>query len=103
MGFRDVRIRLLLCLEEGRVAHWPRKDAYRKNWLLSGRLSMGHLRRLILRCQGDAHRVSPHDFDQVTDVHALLPWDGRQRWYLKFYFDDQANLVMFMSAHPVED
>ncbi len=100
MGFHDARRRLLDCLEEGCIGHWPRKDAYRKNWLQSGRMTVEHVRELLIRCNGTQYRQSVHDFDAETSVHEFFPDHGATHWYVKVFFDDHLGVAMFMSVHP---
>jgi hypothetical protein len=100
MGFREVRGRVLDCLKEGRVGHWPRKDAFRKNWLSAKRRRPEEIRDLLLRCNGTQYRESLHDFDPEITVHEFFPDDGSIRWYIKVFFDPDMDMVMFMSVHP---
>jgi hypothetical protein len=100
MKFREARRQVLECLEENRIDHWPRSDAYRKNWLQTGRIEAEQVRDLLLRCNGRQHKVSPHDFDSGTLVHEFLPDDGATRWYIKVFVDDEKDVATFMSVHP---
>jgi hypothetical protein len=102
VGFRDAQRRALAYLDGGQVAHWPRKDLFQKNWLAAGRAGRSLLRRLLLRCRGDDHRESPHDFDRSTTVHEFLPYSDKVRWYIKVYFDDENDTMVVMSFHPSE-
>ncbi len=102
MGFKDARARLLDCLREDRIGHWPREDYLRKNWLLAGRMNSGQVLDLLLQCRADHYRSSPHDFEPGTTVHEFLPYDGPTRWNIKVFFDDDMGAAVFMSVQPSE-
>lgn len=103
MGFRNARARILDCLQEARIGHWPRRDSYRKNWLQAERISPADVRELLLRCNGTHYRASGHDFDKGTTVHEFTPDSGGVRWYIKVFFDEDLDLAVFMSVHPAGD
>ncbi len=71
MGFKDARERLLDCLRDERIAHWPRDDFYRKNWLLAKRMTAQQVCDLLLRCRGAQYDASPHDFEPDTGARVL--------------------------------
>ncbi|MFL5382328.1 MAG: hypothetical protein ACJ8GN_07465 [Longimicrobiaceae bacterium] len=55
---------------------------------------------LLLRCRGDQHAASPCHFDPDTTAHEFLIDKEGLRWYVKAYWDDDLEQVVFMSVHP---
>lgn len=103
MGFRSAKRRVVQYLEEGRFEHWPRKDAFRKNWLEAGRISTDEVGKLLNRCHGKQHKESQLFDDPSIPVHEFKPHDGTVQWYIKVFFDSESDLLTVMSVHPSGD
>jgi hypothetical protein len=93
MGFREAKRRLLEALDSGSFQHAVRDEIDEKNLLLTGKISAGEVRDIVLRCNGSHHSEAPHHMIPGIPVHVLR----RDGWYIKFYFIDAD--TFFLSVH----
>ncbi|MEL6116843.1 hypothetical protein P0Y67_16645 [Photobacterium sp. SP02] len=97
MGFRDVKSKVIGCLEEGAYDHEVRDNIDVKNLFQCGQLSDADVISLVNQTRGNEYEVSPHHKAPSIDVHILKPFKDGKRWYIKFYFIEPD--VMFISVH----
>ena len=93
MGFAEAKKEVLKALSTGAYQHEARNDIDVKNLLATGQVSAEFVGGLIRKCNGNDHRMSPHDMMRSITVHVLKK-DG---WYVKFYF--LAPDAWFISVH----
>lgn len=97
MGFKDVKRRVLNCLEDGHVLHEQRGNIDVKNLLATGEVEMSEVAEIIARAKGNGYSNSPHHVISDIDVHVLSTLHKGQAWYIKWYFINPNSI--FISAH----
>jgi hypothetical protein len=93
VGFKEAKKGVLAALANGTYQHEVRFQIDVKNELSTGGVTAGDLARVIQKCNGTHHSMSPHHNDASTIVHVLK----RDGWYIKFYFLGQD--TWFISVH----
>ncbi|CAG9000286.1 MAG: hypothetical protein CENE_02280 [Candidatus Celerinatantimonas neptuna] len=100
MGFKDVKQKVIECIERGAYDHEVRGNIDVKNLFQCGQLTDEYVVELIKATRGNEYDVSPHHQVPSVDVHVLKPFKDGKRWYVKFYFIEPD--VMFISVHESE-
>jgi len=97
MGFKEVKSKVIECLNTGCVLHEERNDINIKNLLSTGVVSVSEVTSIIGRARGDSYSCSPHHFDQSIDVHLIKARVSDLNWYIKWYFVEPD--CVFISVH----
>ncbi len=97
MGFREVKSKVLECLNTGHVLHEERDDIDIKNLLSTGVVSLHDVAQIIGRSRGNNYSSSPHHFDNKIAVHVIKTTKSGQNWYIKWYFVEPDSV--FISVH----
>jgi hypothetical protein len=97
MAFREVKSKVIECLNNGYVLHEERGDIDVKNLLSTGVISISDVTTIIGRARGNTYSCSPHHYDAEIDVHVIKTSHSGQYWYIKWYFTDQD--CVFISVH----
>lgn len=97
MGFKDVKNKVISCLNTGNILHEERGEIDIKNLLAIGAVSISEVAQIIKRARGDSYSSSPHHFDATIDVHVLKTEFAGLQWYIKWYFADPDSV--FISVH----
>jgi len=97
MGFKEVKSKVIWCLENGYVLHEERNNIDVKNLLSTGTVSLSEIVSIIGRARGNTYSCSPHHFDATIDVHVIKTRHSGENWYIKWYFTEP-NCV-FISVH----
>lgn len=71
MGYKDVKVRVLTCLQRGDVSHELRTGIDIKNLLATGQVSLDKVAEVIGRSRGAEYTCSPHHRVQTIDVHII--------------------------------
>lgn len=101
MGFKDVKSRILECLNNGTYDHELRGSIDTKNLFQCGVVGVDELCGLIHKTRGNQYSCSPHHQIKEIDVHVMKPVKNGTSWYLKFYFLEPD--AMFISVHKSGD
>ena len=88
MGFKEIKHKVITCLEAGAYEHEVRKSIDVKNLFQCGQLSDEFVLELVRQTRGNEYEVSPHHMAASIDVHVFKPYKDAKRWYIKFYFID---------------
>jgi hypothetical protein len=96
MGFKDVKKKVIKCLNEGYYGYYTRKGIDIKNLFMCGAISLNEIIELIKCTTGNDYETSPHHADSSIVVHIMKP----KNWYIKFYFVDPNTI--FISVHERE-
>lgn len=97
MGFRDVKSKVIECLNNGYVLHEQRNGIDVKNLLSTGAVSLLEVANIIGRARGNTYSSSPHHYDAGIDIHVIKTIHSGQHWYIKWYFIDPD--CVFISVH----
>jgi len=97
MGFKEVKSRVIECLNNGFVLHEERDNINIKNLLATGVTSICDVANIIGRSGGNTYSCSPHHFDASVDVHLIRTTHSGQNWYIKWYFVEPD--CVFISVH----
>lgn len=97
MAFREVKSKVIECLNNGYVLHEQRNDIDVKNLLSTGVISISEVTTIIGRARGDTYSSSPHHYDAEIDVHIIKTKHSGRDWYIKWYFTDPD--CVFISVH----
>lgn len=97
MAFREVKKRVIECLNNGYVLHEERNDIDVKNLLATGVVSISDVTTTIGRAKGNSYSVSSHHYDAGIDVHVIKTSYSGQNWYIKWYFTEPD--CVFISVH----
>lgn len=99
MGFKEIRLKIVACLEQGRVQHETtrRGNINEKNLFLIGELSSEEVIELLYKTRGSEYMKSRHHLDKSLEVHIFKPRMDNVKWYLKCYFIEPN--VWFISVH----
>lgn len=97
MGFREVKSKVIACLDNGYVLHEERDDIDVKNLLSTGAISLSEVATIIGRARGNTYSISPHYYDAEIDVHVIKTTHSSQHWYIKWYFTEPD--CVFISVH----
>lgn len=97
MGFKEVKSKVINCLENGSYDHEVREHIDVKNLFQCGQLTDDDVIALVKKTRGNEYEVSPHHMAPSVDVHVMKPFKDGKRWYVKFYFVEPD--VMFISVH----
>ncbi len=97
MAFREVKSKVIECLNNGYVLHEVRNDIDVKNLLSTGAISISEVTTIIGRARGSTYSSSPHHCDAEIDVHVIKTTCSAQDWYIKWYFTDPD--CVFISVH----
>jgi len=97
VAFREVKSKVIECLNNGYVLHEERDDIDVKNLLSTGVISISEVTTIIGRARGNAYSCSPHHYDTEIDVHVIKTNHSGQHWYIKWYFTDPD--CVFISVH----
>lgn len=97
MGFREVKSKVLECLDKGHVLHEARGNIDVKNLLVTGEVSLSEVAHIIGISRGNTYSSSPHHFDATIDVHVIKTTHAGQTWYVKWYFNEPD--CVFISVH----
>ena len=71
MGFKEVKDKVIKCLNTGHVLHEVREDIDIKNLLATGTVSVSEVANIIKRARGNNYSCSPHHFNTNIDVHVI--------------------------------
>lgn len=97
MGFKEVKAKVVKCLECGNFTHEARKNIDVKNLLMVGVITEDETIRLIQKTNGTQYETSPLHGDTSIMVHVFKPVENNRTWYIKFYFLDPD--TVFISVH----
>jgi hypothetical protein len=97
MGFREVKSKVIECLDNGDVLHEERDDIDVKNLLSTGAISLSEVMTIIGRARGNTYSSSSHHYDAKIDVHVIKTTHSGQHWYIKWYFTEPD--CVFISVH----
>lgn len=97
MAFREVKSKVIECLDNGYVLHEERDDIDVKNLLSTGAISISEVTTIIGRARGNTYSSSPHHYDAEIDVHVIKTTYSGQNWYIKWYFTEPD--CVFISVH----
>jgi len=97
MAFREVKSKVIECLENGCVLHEERNNIDVKNLLSTGAISINEVTTIIGRARGNSYACSSHHYDAKIDVHILKTTHSGQQWYIKWYFIEPD--CVFISVH----
>jgi hypothetical protein len=98
MGFKEVKTKVIKCLESGNYDHEVRNEIDIKNLLATGQLTDVQTIRLINKTNGTQYEASPyHGNNKSIMVHLFKPVDAGKTWYIKFYFLEPD--TVFISVH----
>ena len=97
VGFKEVKKKVISCLNSGYVSHQERSDIDVKNLLSTGKVTLGDVAAIIGSSRGDDYSSSPHHFDDSVDVHIIKTTHAGKDWYVKWYFVDPSSV--FISVH----
>jgi hypothetical protein len=97
LGFKEVKSKVIECLDNGFVIHEARNNIDIKNLLSTGAVSIGEVATIIGRARGNDYSNSPHHFDSEIDVHIIKTNHFNKSWYIKWYFTEPD--CVFISAH----
>ncbi len=97
MAFREVKSKVIECLNNGYVLHEERDDIDVKNLLSTGAISISEVTAIIGRARGNTYSSSPHHYDTEIDVHVIKTTHSGQHWYIKWYFTEPD--CVFISVH----
>jgi hypothetical protein len=71
MAFREVKRKVIECLDNGYVLHEVRDDIDVKNMLSTGAISVSEVTTIIGRARGNTYSSSPHHYNVEIDVHVI--------------------------------
>jgi hypothetical protein len=97
MGYREIKRKVVDCLNKGYVSHELRNDIDVKNLLAIGQVSLEEVAKIIGRSRGNDYSFSPHHFDTNITVHIIKTKQAGQKWYIKWYFVEPNSV--FISVH----
>ena len=97
MAFREVKSKVIECLNNGHVLHEERNDIDVKNLLSTGVVSIIEITTIIGRARGNSYSSTPHHYDAEIDVHVIKTISSGQNWYIKWYFIEPD--CVFISVH----
>jgi len=97
MAFREVKSKVIECLNNGHVLHEVRNDIDVKNLLSTGAISISQITTIIGRAKGNTYSSSSHHCDAEIDVHLIKTNYSGQDWYIKWYFTEPD--CVFISVH----
>lgn len=97
MAFREVKSRVIECLNNGCVLHEERNNIDVKNLLSTGAISISQVTAIIGRARGTSYSCSSHHYDAKIDVHIIKTTYSGQHWYIKWYFTEPD--CVFISVH----
>lgn len=100
MELKDVKRRVIACIEEGAYDHEVRYNIDVKNRFQCGLLSDSYVIDLIDKTSEKQYRIDKHHRAPSIDVHILKPTKDGIKWYIKFYFVEPD--VVFISVHENE-
>ena len=83
MGFKEVKSKVIACLNTGNFSHEVRNDIDIKNLLSTGVVSVSDVAQIIGKARGYSYSSSPHHFDATIDVH-LIKTTVSQQWPVRF-------------------
>ena len=94
MGFKAIKLKVLVALQTGNYQHQARSGAIdEKNLLQSGDVTAQEVIGFLGNCASHHHRSSPHHQIPGIEVHIIR----KDAWYVKFYFLDPD--TFFISVH----
>ncbi len=97
MRFKEVKRKVIECLNNGQVLHEERDRIDVKNLLSTGVVSLSDVASLIERSRGTSYSCSPHHNDTNIDVHVIKSNQEGKNWYIKWYFLEPD--CVFISVH----
>lgn len=97
MGFKDVKAKVLACLDEGAVLHAERANIDIKNLLAIGEVALDEVASVIGRAGGTDYSCSPHHTVAGVEVHVIRTKFCGEKWYIKWYFLEPDSV--FISVH----
>ncbi len=97
MGFKEVKSKVIYCLNNGYVLHEERNNIDVKNLLSTGVVSLSDVATIIGRSSGNAYTCSPHHFNKEIIVHLIKTTYLGESWYIKWYFIEPD--CVFISVH----
>lgn len=97
MSFKEVKKKVLNCLEKGLIEHEERNDIDVKNLLATGQVTVGQVSSMIGRSRGNEYSSSPHYVVSDIDVHIVKTRSEGKDWYVKWYFVEPN--TVFISVH----
>ena len=83
MAFREVKSKVIECLNSGYVLHEERGDINVKNLLSTGVVSISEITTIIGRARGNTYSSSPHHYNAKIDVHVIKTTHSGKHWYIK--------------------
>lgn len=93
MSFKDAKTAVLRALKDGTYQHEIRSGPDEKNLLRIGAVTAEEVCEVVVKCNGNHHKMSPHHADGTVIVHVLRP----KGWYVKFYILEPD--AIFISVH----
>jgi hypothetical protein len=102
VGLKDIKLRVINCLDNGLVEHETERsgDINKKNLLVTAQVTLEEVKELINCTNGTQYEVSSHHLERLIEVHTLKPLKNGIKWYIKFYFLKPD--VVFISVHLSE-
>lgn len=97
MGFKEVKRKVIECLNNGHVLHEERDNIDVKNLLSTGVVSLSEVASIIGGSRGNSYSWSPHHLDSDIDVHVIKSKQAGHNWYIKWYFFEPD--CVFISVH----
>jgi len=97
MGFKEVKSKVIACLDTGHISHEERNDINIKNLLSTGVVSVSEVAHIIGLSKGFNYSSSPHHFDTTIDVHLIKTTVSGKIWYIKWYVVEPDSV--FISVH----
>ena len=80
MAFREIKSKVIECLNNGYVLHEERDNIDVKNLLSTGVISISEVTTIIGRARGNTYSSSSHHFDTEIDVHVIKTTHLGQNW-----------------------
>jgi len=97
MKFRDVKRKIIHCLQHGDIEFAARGHIDLKNLLVTGDVTPEDVIAVISRAGGNDYQRCAHHFDPSIEVHIIIVAYARLNWYIKWYFDEPVSI--FISVH----
>lgn len=94
MGFKEVKKKVIECLNSGNITHEARSNIDVKNLLSTGAMSSDEVIKILASSRGDSYSTSPHDYDSSVDVHIIKTRVLGVNWYIKWYFAEPDCVVI---------
>ncbi len=97
MGFKEIKRKVISCLEEGNFLHEQRNNIKIKNLLATGDITIANIIDILKKSRSNEHQSSPHHSISGVTVHIIKTSYSGDEWYIKWYFI--APNSVFISIH----